>query len=326
MIQSHTNSAVCRRASGISRRFFFLFLPLFALLFSCASTRGTGGLPVEDDTVPVREGCVPYAVEWSPVREGISYYRYENPELPLIMHLVRVDLSAPGLRLVCYPDVPGIESGAEAGEGRTALVDKFRGMYVSAFVRQNGCAVALNAAPFDGTVRLGPFSRLFSGRRSVGVHVVDGVLLCAPVERYAGLVFCGKGDGLVARVAASQTDAELGGARYAFGAFYCILKDSVPVDGFRVLYDSRTAAGVAEDGTVLYLLAAEGEKREKSAGLSYRECAEIFLSLGCTEALEFDGGSSTSLCVDGKSVLSYRNMVKPGTLFGFEAALGRNDD
>ena len=51
------------------------------------------------------------------------------------------------------------------------------------------------------------------------------------------------------------------------------------------------------DGKTLYLLSVE--KGFFKRGLSYPECAEILLALGADDAIEFDGGSSTSLFMDG---------------------------
>ena len=33
-------------------------------------------------------------------------------------------------------------------------------------------------------------------------------------------------------------------------------------------------------------------------------CAKILKRIGCSDALEMDGGSSTELCINGKSVLT----------------------
>jgi exopolysaccharide biosynthesis protein len=56
---------------------------------------------------------------------------------------------------------------------------------------------------------------------------------------------------------------------------------------------NRTAVGIREDGTVL-LLVADGRFRE-AEGLSLTELQQIFRWLGCRDALNLDGGGSTTM-------------------------------
>lgn len=56
---------------------------------------------------------------------------------------------------------------------------------------------------------------------------------------------------------------------------------------------NRTAVGIRDDGTVL-LLVADGRFKE-AEGLSLPELQQIFRWLGCRDALNLDGGGSTTL-------------------------------
>ena len=56
---------------------------------------------------------------------------------------------------------------------------------------------------------------------------------------------------------------------------------------------NRTAVGIREDGTVL-LLVADG-RHKQAEGLSLTELQQIFLWLGCRDALNLDGGGSTTM-------------------------------
>ena len=60
----------------------------------------------------------------------------------------------------------------------------------------------------------------------------------------------------------------------------------------------RTAAGIAGDGTLLLLL-VDGRQR-LSRGVRLEELAAIMVDLGAEEALNLDGGGSSSLVVNGK--------------------------
>ena len=104
---------------------------------------------------------------------------------------------------------------------------------------------------------------------------------------------------------------------YVFGGFFEILKDDKEVEFSYSSRNSRTAAGISSDGKTLFLLVVEGERKNLSRGLSYGECAKILKSAGSSDALEFDGGSSSSLFIEGKNVLLYRNFRKCAAFFGF---------
>lgn len=68
----------------------------------------------------------------------------------------------------------------------------------------------------------------------------------------------------------------------------------------------RTAIGKKKDGTVV-LLVVDGRASE-SAGMSIPELQKIFRWLHCTEAINLDGGGSTTMCIKGqpfKGVVNY---------------------
>ena len=58
----------------------------------------------------------------------------------------------------------------------------------------------------------------------------------------------------------------------------------------------RTAAGYTKDGELI-LMVVDG-RQEKSRGVNLRELAQMMLDLGCVEALNLDGGGSSTLVVN----------------------------
>ncbi|WOX13238.1 phosphodiester glycosidase family protein [Streptomyces sp. N50] len=63
--------------------------------------------------------------------------------------------------------------------------------------------------------------------------------------------------------------------------------------------EPRTAAGVTADGTLL-LVAIDGRAKGVSAGATPTEAGRLLLSLGAVDALNLDGGGSTTVVVDGE--------------------------
>ncbi|MCC5670895.1 phosphodiester glycosidase family protein [Nostoc sp. CHAB 5784] len=66
---------------------------------------------------------------------------------------------------------------------------------------------------------------------------------------------------------------------------------------FGVRRNPRTLAGISARGTLL-LVTVDGRQPGKSVGASFEESARIMRSLGATDALNLDGGGSTTLTIN----------------------------
>ncbi len=326
----------------LSVQFFVFSLFLAITLSGCTSQR-----VIDADAEPIlypAETYIPESFDWQEVQPGISRFDFSNPDFPIIYHAVRIDLTTPGLELVCTPDAPENAVPTETGAtSATTSQNRSRRVATSKFAAEQNCIVAINATQFDS-------------KEIVGIHKANGTVLAEPVEKYAAIAFrrelacpapaapqadtsfggtdgAGTSDaggetdssaenntntaGYSAKIFAAQTAPELAEYNFAFGGFFLVLKDSEVIYDYIRRHTSRTGAGLSADGRVLYLLVAEGEQPKKSEGLSYPQCGEIFKAMGCTDALEFDGGSSSELCINGKSVLSYKVYRTQATSFGF---------
>lgn len=61
--------------------------------------------------------------------------------------------------------------------------------------------------------------------------------------------------------------------------------------------EPRTAIGVSEDGTKVYMLVVDGRKFHYSNGMSYEELAKCLKALGAYDAINLDGGGSSTYFV-----------------------------
>ena len=301
------------------RKFFACFLLSFIFLFAGCVSLVRPELSAEQEAAlyPLAS-YVPEAFEWEEVCPGLSRFYFENAGFPLIYHTVKIDLTLTGaagpdatLELLC--------SRRESASRREATAQ---------FAARTQCAVAVNATPFTRSGQL------------TGIHKEAGEVLSQPVARYGAVAFklaenagvsrAGYGesgdlgeasareDGIcTARIFSSQSDGEIEDFDYAFGGFFVVLKDGQVRTEFIRRGDSRTGAGLSADGRTLYLLVVEGERPDQSRGLSYPQCGEVFRAMGCSNALELDGGSSSELCINGKSVLSYKVHTRQSNSFGF---------
>ncbi|NGN63108.1 phosphodiester glycosidase family protein [Streptomyces sp. A7024] len=85
---------------------------------------------------------------------------------------------------------------------------------------------------------------------------------------------------------------------YAFAVGgYPIRRGGAPLPGLdTVAAAARTSAGIGDSGHRLYLLALDGNA-ETSAGLTIAELADLMGELGATDAVNLDGGGSSTLAV-----------------------------
>lgn len=308
------------------RKFFIPFLLCIVFLFvGCASLRGRVLSAEEEALLYPVESYVPEEFDWQEIRisggagagedmrvvPGVWRFDFKSrdPSFPLIYHAVKIELSASGS--TGADDGQGSRSEADAGERGVAGAARFtleNSLWerTADFAAREECLVAMNATPFDKT-------------RLAGICKVDGKNLSQPVARYAalGLRCAAGGQVLEGRIYESQTDVALADCEAAFGGFFVVLGDGQVCTDFVRRHTSRSGAGLSADGKTLYLLVVEGEHPRQSMGLSYPQCGEIFRAMGCSHALEFDGGGSSELCINGRSVISYRVGRVQGNSFGF---------
>ena len=282
------------RLGMMLRKLFACFsLSFLFLLLGCASMARPELSPEEEVALYPVASYVPEAFEWEEVCPGVSRFDFENSEIPLIYHAVRIDLTFAGA----------------AGPGRTLELVCSRNESTAQFATRTQCAVAVNATPFTRSGQL------------AGIHKEAGGLLSQPVGRYGAIAFKlaenAGGPGYVGRIFESQVDGEIEDFEYAFGGFFVVLRDGLVCTEFIRRGDSRTGVGLSADGRILYFLVVEGEWPDRSRGLSYPQCGELFKAMGCSQALELDGGSSSELCINGKSVLSYKVHSRQVNSFGF---------
>ncbi len=82
----------------------------------------------------------------------------------------------------------------------------------------------------------------------------------------------------------------------AFGGGTVLLKDGeiAPFTNNITGYNPRSAVGTDKSGKKLYLLSVDG-RQNTSRGLTQTELANLLKEIGCTEALNLDGGGSTNM-------------------------------
>lgn len=304
---SFVRAGLLRHARCVARA--ALIALCVSLLFSCASTRRAP----YTFTAQEANRFIPQQIVWHPLYEGADYFCYENKAFPVRYHCIKIDLTTPNLRILTFP-AHHTDFKSQRGERSPFFIGKRTGT----FAKKSGADIAINSSPFagkNGTWDL--YAHLTRTRQIVGTHIVSKEAFSAPNQAYCALTFKKVPHGWEARIIDAQTEDALAEADFAFGGFWTILRDQEKRAFSFESHDSRTAAGTSADGKTLFLLVVEGERIGMSKGLSYPECADIFLALGADTAMEFDGGGSSSLFIGGKNMLAYPSVRINAASIGF---------
>ncbi len=97
-----------------------------------------------------------------------------------------------------------------------------------------------------------------------------------------------------------------------------MLLDNGVIQSVDTHLEPRTAIGVTKSGKRLFILVGDGRRKEYSNGLSYADMAHIFKKLGAYDAVNLDGGGSSSFCIgvgEGKFAPVNRPSDKAGERF-----------
>jgi exopolysaccharide biosynthesis protein len=163
---------------------------------------------------------------------------------------------------------------------------------VSEFAQKVRAQIAINA-------------NFFSKTESCGVTAGDGRLWTAVYEGNCGMTIAFFRNGSAAIVRGKvRKDGALAPSIGLVGAVSGrprLIEEghAVPsTEAFMSVRHPRTAIGFKKDGTVV-ILAADG-RREAALGFTGPEMTDIFLKEGVVDAVNLDGGGSTTLYIEGE--------------------------
>ena len=246
--------------------FFFCAYFFTFLLFSCKSADFSSFQNVSEP-IPSTE-----SFEWKRIDEGVYLYSSDSKNQ---YRIVKIDLSNPNIRITASPD---------NGEWQKAESVKM-------FAKHTDSLVAINTTPFYALNRL-PFSKV----KPAGLVIINKNKISEARANYCALALFSAGGSFYGKIFDAQEECinVSPAPEYAFGGFWVILKngDILPFKKYR---DYRSAAGLADGGKTLFLLAGKN--------LSFYDCAVILKSAGADNAMEFDGGSSSQMCIKQKRML-----------------------
>jgi len=212
----------------------------------------------------------------------VEHLTYDQAR-PVRLWLVEIDAASPDVSFVVTE--PNPRKGKDGRKFETLCETTL------AFAKRTGAQLAINTSAF------GP------GRGSTlqpmdvaGLAAHKGTVYSPPVKNY-GAMYIDK-DGRI-RLKAPPLEQE--GVWHAVAGFRMLLDDGTPVVADQVYQTAfgninpRTAVGIDRTGRKLWIVVADGRQRERTLGLTLPELAAVFQWLGAWDALNLDGGGSSTL-------------------------------
>lgn len=226
----------------------------------------------------------PVVGPWAPIFAGVELAEGTQDDPLIAAWGVRVALGTEGL------DFVGTPSNGEAPEETT-------GQTAPAFLEATGAQVGINANFYAPCCVYGPEEP----KQLLGLVVTDGEVV-SPPEPGGGfaptLWFDAEGRASLEDVGPAT---DLSPMVTAVSGNRWLVRDgeAVAPDGDR---NPRTAVGLDERGEHLILVVIDGRNTEHSVGTSDAETAAWMLAFGAHDAINLDGGGSTTLVLDEAGV------------------------
>lgn len=232
--------------------------------------------------------------KWNKLNTYSEYFDFYLSEPKTFCHALKVDLASKDLKICFYPT----SSSLKPCRAKT-------------FATKNKCTIAFNTTQYSQKIVF------LSEKKPVGIIKTNDFQFSDPNKNYCALCLAQSENGIIGKITSNQPSTYATNNNSFFliqGGFWQILENGNIID-FKDIKDSRTCVGLTHDNKTLFILIVEGEKKSKSVGLSYNDCAHIMKNFGAYNAMQFDGGSSTCLFINGKNALSYsKNPILPAFL------------
>lgn len=174
--------------------------------------------------------------------------------------------------------------------------NKAYGLTIEQFVNKNNAVAGINAGGFSYNAS--------TGYSPLGVLIDNGIIYGTGVTSWGGGVIGFTNDNILVLAKISAEEAIQMGIRDAvsFGPF--LIVNGVPSEfrgngGYGIA--PRTAIGQRKDGIVL-MLVIDGRRAGHSLGVDMVELTNIMLRYGAYNASNLDGGGSSTIVVDGKTL------------------------
>lgn len=227
---------------------------------------------------------VPEAAEkeaaWQEIFRGVEYRLDVAAEpRPMRVHQIRIDTAAEGISFFTTPgngDAPGEVSGRRT----------------TTFLKEFELELAVNGTGFQ------PITREGKPVDVLGLAISEGNLVSEADLGSNNPVFLVTATNRAKILRAPLQKEDWADAEHAIqgwaGANGMLVDDKVVITQDHALHP-RTAVGVSKDGSQVFLVVVDGRQPGYSEGITLVELATWMKKLGCWDAINLDGGGSSTL-------------------------------
>lgn len=230
--------------------------------------------------------------EWTPLFKGIELSISTNvpdtgSEIPRlqVVYAVRVDLHDPDVKFFTTPRI------------ETNYIETVREVAAytpTDFLVRNDLQLVINANFFsEGTYYLPPATPM----DVYGLAVSEGTIVSLYRGGFARSIVFDATNGPTF-VPLGSPSMSLDGIHTAISGNNLILTNGIIAQPSIIDLDPRTVYGLSQDRRYLYLVAFDGRQTGYSVGATLRDCGIWMLALGAYDAINLDGGGSTTIVME----------------------------
>jgi hypothetical protein len=223
--------------------------------------------------------------------QGVTYERHvRNQPRPLLFHVIQVDLTAPGIDFLVSPPQPtdkGLETSADTVPG---------------FLARHQVQVAVNGSYFFPHQVRSPFNyypHVGDGTNTMGVGISNGDRYSQAEAGWAALCIVSNRDiRITDRDCPANTQQGIAGDIQFIKGAQLYQKGWVMLPENVVDQMPRTAIALNQHATKLWMVVVDGRQKGYSEGVTLAELADFLIGLGADQAINLDGGGSSTLAIE----------------------------
>lgn len=221
--------------------------------------------------------------------EGVTYIREVRAEpRPLVIHVVWVDLDAPGIGFLVTPGKP--VGGREIGARTT-----------SEFLEEFDLQVAVNGDYFEPWEYFPPWN--YYPKRGDPVDVKGFASSDGDIYSTGGV---DRPTLYISEDNQANFDSPIGDIYNAISGNFLLvhqgeIRDQESVHPYLTTPHPRTVLALDQNNDTLIIILIDGRQPNYSEGVTMSELAEIAQEFSAYTAVNLDGGGSTTLAIDGQA-------------------------
>lgn len=238
---------------------------------------------------------------------AVTYVHETRADPPRNIFIAKIDLSDPNVAVKVAPAGPDPDG---TGKWQTTLDE------TADIAEREGFEVAINGDFFSVEEVIDPATGKKRGYHEgqsalvIGPSMTDGRQWATSEKARPCLIITRDGVAVISQP--KQLPAE---ARQVIAASHIILKEGkkpdLPDTPFSTTTHPRTAVGTADRGRKLILVVVDGRRPGVSVGMSLDELSDLILALGCDDAVNLDGGGSSTLVIRNPDTGDLQVMNQP---------------